>query len=285
MPITGATFLAGAAAICALPPFNGFVSEWLVYSGLFGGALRGRGVPSALLFVAIPVLALVGGLALACFAKAAGVVFLGEPRSEGAADCKEVSPWMTVPMVLTALACAGVGLAAPWVIPAVMPAARALAGLPGIAAGGLPAGMGPLYAVVLAGWVLLALTGGLLGARHLLLRGRAVTQGPTWGCGFTAPTPRMQYTASSFAAPLLAPLARLMRPSLRKKRPKGIFPKGAAFKSHYDDPADRWLFDPGVRFVERLGGALRPLQHGRLQLYLLYVLLTLVALVIWEVLS
>ena len=285
MPVTGAAFLAGAVAICALPPFNGFVSEWLVYSGLFGGALQGQGVPSAVFFVAIPVLALVGGLALACFAKAAGVVFLGEPRSEGAAACKEVSPWMTAPMVLTALACAGVGLASPWVIPAVVPAARALAGLPGIPVGGPPEGVGPLFALVLAGWALLILTGVLLGARYFLLRGKTVTEAPTWGCGFTAPTPRMQYTASSFAGPLLAPLARLMRPSLRIKRPKGIFPKGAAFRSHYEDPADKGLFDPAVRLLERLGGALRPLQHGHLQLYLLYVLLTLVALVVWEVLS
>ena len=285
MPVTGAAFLAGAVAICALPPFNGFVSEWLVYSGLFGGALQGQGVPSAALFVAIPVLALVGGLALACFAKAAGVVFLGEPRSEGAAACKEVSPWMTAPMVFTALACAGVGLASPWVIPAVVSAARALAGLPGNPVGGPPEGVGPLYALVLAGWALLILTGVLLGARYLLLRGKTVTEAPTWGCGFTAPTPRMQYTASSFAGPLLAPLARLMRPSLRIKRPKGIFPKGAAFRSHYEDPADKGLFDPAVRLLERLGGALRPLQHGHLQVYLLYVLLTLVALVVWEVLS
>jgi hydrogenase-4 component B len=284
MPVTGATFIAGAVAICALPPFNGFVSEWLVYSGLFSGALQGKGIPSAVLFVAIPVLALVGGLALACFAKAAGVVFLGEPRSEGAAACKEVSPWMTVPMVFTALACAGVGLAAPWVIATVVPAARALAGLPGISVGS-PQGMGPLSAVVLAGWALLALTGVLLGARRLFLRGRTVTEAPTWGCGFTAPTPRMQYTASSFAAPLLAPLARLMWPSLRKKRPKGIFPKSAAFRSHYDDLADRGIFDPAVRLFDRLSGVLRPLQHGRLQVYLLYVLLTLVALVVWEVLA
>jgi len=285
MPVTGATFVVGAVAICALPPFNGFVSEWLIYSGLFGGALHGAGSISAVLFVTIPVLALVGGLALACFAKAFGVVFLGEPRSENAAACHESSPWMTAPMVATALGCAAVGLGAPWVLRLVAPAARALAGVPGSAPWSTPEGTGPLVAVVLSGWALLALTGILLGVRHLLLRGRTVSEGPTWGCGYSAGTPRMQYTASSFAAPLLAPLARLMRPSLHKRRPKGLFPKSASFKSHYEDPADRSLYDPALHLLERLAGALRPLQHGHLQIYLLYVLLTLVALIAWEVLS
>lgn len=285
MPVTGATFLVGAVAICALPPFNGFVSEWLIYSGLFGGALHGAGSVSAVLFVTIPVLALVGGLALACFAKAFGVVFLGEARTEGAAGCHEVSPWMTAPMVGTALACAAVGLAAPWALRLVAPAARALAGVQGAAAWSAPESTGPLVAVVLSGWVLLILTGALLGVRHVLLRGRTVTEAPTWGCGFAAPTPRMQYTASSFSQPLLAPLARLLRPSLRKRRPKGLFPKGAAFISNYEDPADRGIYDPALHLLERLAHALRPLQQGHLQIYLLYVLLTLVALIAWEVLS
>ncbi len=285
MPVTGGAFLVGAVAICALPPFNGFVSEWLIYSGFFGGAIQGAGGPAAALFVAIPVLALVGGLALACFAKAFGVAFLGEPRSEGAAACREVSPWMTVPMVFTGAACAAVGLAAPWAIRLVAPAAQALAGVRASFPWEAPDGSGPLYAVVLAGWALLALVALLLGARRLLLRGKTVTAGPTWGCGYAAATPRMQYTASSFAQPLLAPLARLMRPTLRKRRPKGLFPEKASYASHYEDPADRALFDPAVRLFERLGAALRPLQHGRLQAYLLYVLLALVALLAWEVLT
>jgi len=119
----------------------------------------------------------------------------------------------------------------------------------------------------------------------LLLKGKALSEAPTWGCGYAAPTARMQYTASSFAQPLLEPLSRLMRPSLRKRRPKGIFPERASFSSHYDDPADRTIFDPAITLLERLAGALRPLQQGRLQVYLLYVLLTLVALIAWEVLA
>jgi hydrogenase-4 component B len=285
MPITGASFLVGCAAICALPPFNGFVSEWLIYFGLLRGGLEGPHPSAMALFAAIPALALVGGLALACFAKAAGVAFLGEPRSKGAASCHEVSAWMTGPMVAVALACAGVGLAAPALFRLVEPAARALAGTPPSQAVGGALGAGSLASVMVGAWALLALCAILLGLRRLLLKGQLTEAGPTWGCGFTAPTARMQYTASSFADPILAPLSRLMRPSIRKLRPKGLFPKASAYRSHFPDPADRALYDLVVRGVVRLASSLKPLQQGHLQAYLLYILVTLVALLTWMVLS
>ena len=285
MPVTGASFLAGSAAICALPPLNGFVSEGLIYLGLLKCGLQGPHPYALALFATIPALALVGGLALACFAKASGVVFLGEPRSKGAASCREVSAWMTGPMVVVALACAAVGLGAPWLFRIVEPAARVLAGVPPSEASGAMVGSGFLLFVMAGSWALLALCGALLTLRGALLRGRRVEEGPTWGCGFSAPTARMQYTASSFADPLLSPFARLMAPSVRKLRPKGLFPKASAFRSHYEDPAERGLFDRAVRGIQFLAGTLRPLQHGRLQIYLLYILVTLVALLVWMVLS
>lgn len=282
MPVTGATFLIGSAAICALPPFNGFVSEWLIYTGLFGGAIHGSGTASVTLLSSVPVLALVGGLALACFAKAFGVVFLGEPRSEAASKCSEPSLWMTVPMVFTAFCCAAVGLAAPFVAAITSPASEALAGISGNAeeAVAVPS---LLVSVVVASWMLVLVAVVLLLLRGFLLKGRAVTEQPTWGCGYTAPTARMQYTASSFAGPILEPLRSLMRPSLRKQRPKGVFPKRASFSSSFSDPADRGIFDPAVSLIERFASFLRPLQQGRLQIYLLYLLVTLVILLAWRV--
>jgi len=283
MPVTGATFLVGSAAISALPPLNGFVSEWLIYTGLLGGGIHGGGAASVTLLSAVPILALVGGLALACFAKAFGVVFLGEPRTEASSRCEEPSLWMTVPMVFAALCCAAVGLAAPFIVNITAPAAEALAGIAGKTAGEGVVLPEILMPVVIASSMLLLVAAALLFLRVLLLKGRAVSVGPTWGCGYTAPTARMQYTASSFAGPILSPLRSLMRPSLRKLRPKGVFPEKAAFKSHYDDPADKRIFDPAVGIIENLSATLRPLQHGRLQAYLLYVLVTLVILMAWRV--
>jgi hydrogenase-4 component B len=285
MPVTGASFLVGCAAICALPPLNGFVSEWLIYAGLLRSGLEGPHPAAMILFAAVPALALVGGLALACFAKASGVVFLGEPRTPGAASCREASAWMTGPMVAVACACAGAGLAAPALFRLVEPAARNLAGVTSPRPGLEASGAGPLVGVTAGAWGLLLLCAALLLLRRMLLRGRPEEVGPTWGCGFTAPTARMQYTASSFAAPLLSPLSRLMAPSTRRLRPKGIFPKAAAFRSHHLDPADRGVYDRIVRGAQSLAGTLKPLQHGQLQIYLLYILVTLVALLLWMVWS
>ena len=283
MPMTGAAFISGSAAISALPPLNGFVGEWLIYTGFFRGALHGGADASAVLFGAIPVLALVGGLALACFTRVCGIAFLGEPRSERAANCAEPSAWMTVPMVFTAFCCAAAGLAAPFIAAFAAPAAEALAGIAGKTAGEgfvLPEFLMP---VVIASWMLILVAATLLLLRVLLLKGRAVSVRPTWGCGYTEPSPRMQYTGSSFAAPILEPLRSLMRPSLRKQRPKGPFPAKASFESGYKDPADRLIFDPSVSTIERFASLLRPLQQGRLQAYLLYVLVTLVILMAWRV--
>ncbi len=285
MPVTGAAFLAGSAAICALPPLNGFVSEWLLYAGFLKGALRGVGAPSAVLFAAVPSLALVGGLALACFAKASGVVFLGEPRSPQALRVQERGLWMRVPMAAVGAGCLAVGLGAPWALRLVLPAAQALVGGPDTATQELASTLRPLQAVAWAGLALLAASAFLLALRNLLLRGRELAKGPTWGCGFVAPSPRMQYTASSFAQPLLAVALRLVPAVRRQRRAKGLFPHSASYQSRYPDPADRWIFDPVVRGILAAAKVLRPLQHGKLQNYLLYVLVALVALLLWQVLT
>src|SRR2546428_10657652 len=113
MPWTGLTFLAGAMAISGLPPLNGFVSEFLLYLGAFGAVASltsGAAVPA---LVVIAGLALVGGLALACFTKAFGVVFLGEPRGQHTAHAHEAGPPMRIPMPTLAAGCLLLGLTAP----------------------------------------------------------------------------------------------------------------------------------------------------------------------------
>jgi hydrogenase-4 component B len=125
MPATWLLFVTGAAAIVGLPPLNGFVSEWLVYRTLFGaGQVAGGSLRLALL--AAPALALVGGLALACFVKVAGVVFLGVPRSESTAAAREPSMWLRAPAAATAIACAAIGVGAAFVVPPILGAAADL---------------------------------------------------------------------------------------------------------------------------------------------------------------
>ncbi len=282
MPWTAAGFLVGSAAIAGLPPLNGFVSEFLIYAGGLLACLPG-GAVAALPVVGVVVgLAFIGGLAAACFAKAFGIVFLGEPRTPAAATAREVGWAMRLPMVLLAAACAGVGLGAPLAVAALRPAVAALTG--GAAARVFGEAGGPLAlmrGVCLGGAALLGLAGALALARRRLLRGRPVRAALTWDCGYAAPTPRMQYTASSFALGFVDAFRWLLRTEKRRALPEGYFPNAAFIATETADGFGTVVFRPLFQQLRRALSALRWIQHGRLQLYLLYIAATLVILLIW----
>lgn len=279
MPGTGAAFLVGAVAICGLPPFNGFVSEFLVYAGAFHSILSADAVALGGL-VAVIALALIGGLAAACFAKAFGIVFLGEPRSAAAAAAHEVSVSMRGPMVALAALCLAIGLGAGAALRLVQPAVAQLAGTAAAFAGGPAVWLFPISATAL----LLALLAGtvvLVLARRRLLANRPVRETVTWDCGYAAPAARMQYTATGFAQPLTHGAAALLRPHVERRLPEGVFPAAASFHDETPDIAREWLFDPLFRKAARLLGRLRWLQQGRVHGYVLYVVAAAMALLGW----
>ena len=129
MPLTGAAFLVGAAAICGLPPLNGFVSELLVFLGAYDAAAAGRPPRRRPRRIVVAALALIGGLAAACFTKAFGISFLGEPRTPAAAAAGEAGPSMTVPVLILAAACAAIGLLGSLAVSLMTPLAAAVAGI------------------------------------------------------------------------------------------------------------------------------------------------------------
>lgn len=129
MPLTSVLFLVGSIAICGLPPFNGFVSEWLIYVGAFRGGSWLETNFAASSVAALFALALIGGLALACFAKAFGVVFLGEPRSAAVQQAHEVRPIMSGPIVALAALCALIGLCPAVALRLVQPVAHSMSGV------------------------------------------------------------------------------------------------------------------------------------------------------------
>jgi formate hydrogenlyase subunit 3/multisubunit Na+/H+ antiporter MnhD subunit len=285
MPRTGVGFLMGAVAISGLPPLNGFVGEFLIYAGAFRGTLEAGGrVPTVVsTLLAIGALALIGGLAAACFTRAFGIVFLGEPRTEQAAGAHEVGPAMRWPMAILAAACAAVGLCPAGALALLAPAIRLVARQPEL-----------LLAAVLtdAGRVLWMLALGALGVlacllllaalRRRLLAGRRVEATVTWDCGYARPSARMQYTASSFAQPLTALFHLVLRTRVRLAAPAGLFPPHGAFATETLDTFREGLFRPAFAGLEWLLGRLRLLQHGRIQLYVLYIVLTLIALMAWR---
>jgi hydrogenase-4 component B len=269
MPRTAFLFLAGSLGLSALPPLNGFAGEWLIYLGAF----RGLGPGGWLWSVAtLTALAVIGALAVACFTRAYGIVFLGEPRTDEGAHVHESSRRMTHTMGVLAGLCAFLGLAPTALAPALQRAAGALApDLPPLK------GLANLNALTLMAAIGLPLAWALW---HRLRQGRRA-EGVTWDCGFAAPTPRIQYTGTSFAQMLTASFHWILLPIERFPRIQGLFPRTARYQLQAPDT----LLDRGMRpsasFLATALSWLRFLQGGHLPIYLLYVVLTLVALFAW----
>jgi hydrogenase-4 component B len=222
-------------------------------------------------------LAIIGALALACFAKAFGAVFQGTPRTQAAALAQEAPPSMLIPMGLLAAACALIGLA-PMLFSStldrVVGALGGGAGLPRLALlVSLPSLSLLALLMLVVGWLLWrwlkpAAPGGAL---------------PTWDCGYAAANPRMQYTASSFADGLVGGLRWVLLPRSHGGAVTGAFPRAEAFESHVPDPVLDRIANPVFRGLAVGASFLRFFQGGHVHLYLLYVLLTLLALLLWMV--
>jgi len=274
MPSVAAGFLLGAIAISGLPPLNGFISEWLVYLASFSSVGQLHAGWTWLLLVIIgPALALTGALAAACFIKAFGAVFLGVPRSADAASATNALAPMRLALLPLAGACIAIGLVPALVAPILALVVGDASGVSGSVTSTFAA-LQPIT-ITLALLISVAIIA-------LVARTRRAPYVPTWDCGYAVPSPRMQYTASSFARGLVAFFAWAMPPVVDKPRPFPLFPAGAHFETHVPDTVlDRTLL-PVLRRTKWLFAFARYVQSGRVQLYLLYVGAALLALLIWS---
>ena len=277
LPYTALLFFVGAAAICGLPPLNGFASEFLVYVGLFRAAAEKSGRLWVAGGLGAPALALVGALAVACFAKAFGVVFLGRERTEAAGRAHEAGPAMLGPMMVLAGVCLLLGVAPAVVAPLLDSAIHVW-----VSGGSAPSllKVAQLNSLSVVGFFLLAAVS-VLGL-WLYLRTRRAVPGNvgTWDCGYAAGTARIQYTASSFADSLLRLFAWALRPHVRVQKLAGPFPQGAAFHSETPDVVLDFALVPAIDATGRAFSWLRWIQRGSVQAYLLYILLTLIVLML-----
>jgi formate hydrogenlyase subunit 3/multisubunit Na+/H+ antiporter MnhD subunit len=271
MPATALLFLVGAVAIVGLPPLNGFVSELLIYSGLLRAVTSADGGIWLVAALAVPALALVGGLALACFAKVAGAVFLGTPRHQSVSAGADAPGSMLAPMAGLALACAAIGVAPAALAPALAAACADSLG----SAAPIEAPFAAISGVALAALVLSAGVGLALRAR---LTRAPFAAAATWDCGYAAPGARMQYSASSFAEPLVRVFSFALLPQIRAPRLASVFPAPAAFHSVVVDAVLDRLLLPAARTFGEVTGRLRALQQGSVHAYLLYLWLALIAL-------
>jgi len=279
MPLTSRLFIVGSAAICGLPPLNGFISEFLIYAGAFSGIVSNR-VPLVLVSAAVmAALALVGVLALICFTKVCGVAFMGLPRRPQPAGVHDPPASMSLPMLALGALALAIGVLPQVATRLVFPAARTLCGR--LSLPGRLQVVDILSDISLATLLLLGTAAALLALRAWLLRRRPVESFRTWDCGYQACTPRMQYTASSFAAPVLD----LAHPVLASERhlhhPVGLFPADASFQSHPGNIFESWLIKPLTGFIDRFLERFTWIQSGSTQRYILYGLIFLVVTLLW----
>jgi hydrogenase-4 component B len=280
LPYTALLFGIGSVAICGLPPLNGFVSELLIYLGFFKG-IQGEGGAAAVAALSAPALALVGGLAVACFVKVYGIVFLGAPRSEAHAAKHEAGWQMLLPMLLLGVPCVVIGLAPGLVSSALQRASFTV--LPQLVTtnGNSLHELLPTTMITFAGVALLILIAIIAVWYQRKLKTAPLDETVTWGCGYQRPTPRMQYSASSFAEMLTSLFSFVLKPqSHRPDKITGLFPEHTKFFSHISEAMLELVYIPALlRLYNRFAGV-RKLQSGILQQYVLYTLITLILLLL-----
>ncbi|HUW92107.1 MAG TPA: proton-conducting transporter membrane subunit, partial [Bacteroidales bacterium] len=271
MPYTSMLFLVGSLAICGLPPFNGFISEYLIYLGMFKSLSVVNLYQSIIILGTIVGLSLIGGLAIFCFTKAFGIVFLGEPRTEKALHAKEVSRDMIFAQFIPVAFIILIGLGSVYFVKPVFKIVAQTFSLPDMSI--LTGTMADnLTQISILGGIFVVITITLLFYRFLHLKNKQVETGPTWGCGYTAGTSKQQYTATSYAYNY----NHLAKPLLQTRKimddigEDEIFPGKRTFISHSDDIFKKLLIDKPIDWFSGLLKKIAVMQTGLIQHYILY---------------
>jgi hydrogenase-4 component B len=289
MPVTAGLFAVAALGAVALPPGNGFVSEWLLLQAL----IHGLSVPGTVMAVALPLavaaVALSAGLAAAAFVKALGVGFFARPRGAGAESARESPPLMLAGMGLLAAACAGLALV-PGVLAAGLSRATAAAGFGGprpVADGALGVRLGLISARLAPLWIVAALVVGMMAAAGCVRwtrRYRRRRQAWLWDCGGGAPSPRMAYTATSFAEPLQRVFDDVLAPeqdvNVTPVRESAYLVERVRFSRRVPDRIEHRLYRPVLAALSQTGVRARRLAPGSVHRYLGYGFFGLVALLV-----
>lgn len=281
LPWTGNLFLIGSLSICGLPLFNGFISEWLIYQALFKGMFNFK--VNAILFSGLAVisLALIGALAAACFAKAYGAIFLGNSRLGKIIHIQEDSLFIRIPMLVLGIICLWIGLFPRTMVSFALEAAATILNVQ-ISSIAKESIIVFLLTAVLVLFILIAIIAILIILKRNAMRLLPIQKAETWGCGYSAPSARMQYSASSFAQPILTIFSRVLGYGVKGDKPKGYFPKDGEITSHVTEASEEYIFQPVFKFIKFLCARLKIIQCGYTQLYLLYIFIFLLFLLIWK---
>lgn len=271
MPYTAIFFLIGSLAICGLPPFNGFISEYLIYLGMFKSLADADLYEIILVLFSIIGLTLIGGLAIFCFTKAFGIVFLGQARNPDLEHVKESTTGMLIPQLIIVVLILLIGFGSPFFIRQIFDLISGAFSLNGDLSVAAPA-INSLDKISVLGGIFVVLTASILVYRRFHLKTKFISYGPTWGCGYTAGTAKQQYTATSYADNF----AYIANPLLGNKKvfdeidENDIFPEKRNFATHGYDIFKRYLIDYPVNFIQDLLKRIAIMQTGQIQHYILY---------------
>jgi hydrogenase-4 component B len=281
MPSTAFFFLAGALAICGLPPLNGFVSEFLIYSGLLEGVKSNNIQLSLLMILSVAGFSIAGGISILSFTKSFGTIFLGSPRTVLAHPPVEVSLIMRLPLYFLSILLLLGGLFPHFILIPVL-SVVSLYGNPALAGDLFLQLSGTLTQVGRFSSLLLLLIAILYYIRVRITAGRVSVKEPTWGCGYVVPNSRMQYTGKSFSK-TLAKLFSFIT-SEKKRYPEleafTYFPKPRKYQSYYPEFMETRVFDKVKNRVIGFFNYFTFIHNGQLQRYILYGLFFIILILV-----
>jgi formate hydrogenlyase subunit 3/multisubunit Na+/H+ antiporter MnhD subunit len=271
MPQTAFLFLIAAIAICGLPPLNGFISEFMIFGGLYNWLYSASLISLIATVFSLAGMVLIGGLALLCFTKAFSIVFLGIPRSDIHNEISETGFWQLLPMYITAALMIIIGLFPSFFIEALQRPVNLFThhiifNLNLIK-------VGAIDSLQVVSWLftgLIAIILSVLGLRKYITSNKVVETGTTWSCGYPVTGSKLQYSASSFVrsyAKLAKPLLDIEKKEVEINE---VFPSEKKYETDTYDKIERIFIDKPIKLITRIADLFLFLQNGKLQIYILY---------------
>ena len=269
MPHTATLFLMGSLAICGLPPFNGFISEYLIFSGLFSGIVDNPLSSSIILVLVLFAMVIIGGLALLCFTKVFGIIFLGNNRNLNTLPIREAGWPQLFSEYLVALPIILIGILPILFFHLLSPVVALFIQHQSTQTISLNLA-NTLQTVGLLGIGFLLLCIIIFLLRRIITSSKTISKSPTWNCGFSVSSPRLQYTANSFVRSYRKLVSPLLIMNKSEEEIKDIFPHPVHSVTHPYDKLEAILIDSPIRYLKRFLRLFDFLQNGSEQWYILY---------------
>jgi len=286
LPVTAVLFLIASLAICGLPPFNGFISEFIIYKGIIVGLSEASIWIQVLMLLSMIGLVIIGGLAIFCFTKAYGIAFLGTSRKADTSKITEIRWYSMIPLIVIAAVIVFIGLFPQIAVQPITYVVNNLSLNIDCSAGVSPS-LAMIQNIGLAGALFIGIILFMLLLKKLATRKKTTTTADTWGCAYSGSIEKGQYTATSYAenyTDMAQPLLNI-KTTYRSIDAEDIFPKQRSFETESEDMVEKKVYSRFVKFLNRALGRMAVIQTGNTQHYILYAFVMILLLLILTVLN